>query len=189
MIDNKMMKRIMGCILTIITVFLIINIVLFVTGNKNIYSVLKEQVNPTVLDLDEKYNIQNYSQSDQKIERDYTFELDQYYINDEKSYMCCRIKVTRQDENMKKITIEEEEFFGEKGRFHFSAASSDSSLSGVWTRKFSFIKTKEALYCYCKFASEEDITFDGNVYLLDVMEEKDPSALIPEQAAGKFTLK
>lgn len=182
-------------VLTILIFIIVANINIYNTTGKNVVAYIKEYYFAKVINLDEVYELEKYNKTNQvlKIE-DYTFIMDQYFLDNNNSSGCCRIKISKENTDMRDIYIKEDYFFanfGEGYRFTFSAWASDvnSGNVGTTTERVRTIKKKDVMYLYYKFYSDDGLTYDGKVYLKDSNVEYPIEGNYPKNQVGCFDLK
>ena len=182
-------------VLTILIFIMIVNIKIYNIIGKNIVAYLKEYYFEKIVNLDEVYNIETYNITNQVLKvEDYTFTMDQYFLNPKNNEGCCRIKISKENTDMRDIHIKEDSFFvnfGEGYRFTFAVWASDVDFGnvGTTTERVRTIKKKDTMYLYYNFYSDDGLIYDGKVYLKDSNVEYPKEGNYPKNQVGYFDLK
>lgn len=168
----------------IIIAIVVLNVITYIYGKNPMYNYVKSRYFPDILNLDEQFGIKDYKIGEQKIEiNGYTMIMDQYYFKEDMTTGCLRIKVTNHDYDMRELTTrgnyDENTFdFGEENiRYFFSGdVDGESIKNGVKSatafEHFRTIRTKDAMYIYFEFGSDDGILFNGKIYLHDRTAQK-----------------
>lgn len=161
----------------IVILILLFNIITLAKGTNQIYNYAKARYFPDILNLDEQYGLKEYKTEEQKIVvDDYTLTMDQYYFSEDRTKGYLRIKVTNPNYDMRDLerdeTISSSLSFGDHTRFLFGYDSEGESMAegitaATFGERYKTIPTKDALYIYYRFYSDDGILFSGKVYLYD----------------------
>lgn len=168
----------------IIVVIIVLIVITCIYGKNPIYNYVKNKYFPDILSLDEQFGIKDYKAGQQKIEIDgYTMVMDQYYFKEEKTTGCLRVKVTNPDYDMREMETRggnAESLFNfgrEDIRYFFSVdVEGESMKEGINVSTASqiirAIQTKEAMYIYFQFGSDDGGVFNGKIFLHDRTAQK-----------------
>lgn len=185
-------------LIVIVVVFL--NVITYIQGKNLFYNYVKERYFPDILNLEEQFGIKDYKTKPQKIViDDYTITMDQYFYNNDKAGGCFRVKVENPNYDMRELEIDDEVSFylrfRNSNRFmFFHDANGDDMIQGVsaatYQPEYKTIKTKDTLYIYYRFSSDDGMLFSGKVYLYDYFTQgtsgKDEYTGTAECACGFF---
>lgn len=179
-----MKKKILFISGIIIITVIALTVITCIYGKNPIYNYVKNRYFPDILSLDEQFEIKDYKIGNQKIEVDgYTMIMDQYYFKEDRTTGCLRVKVTNPDYDMRELETrggyDESTFdFGEENiRYFFSGDVDGESMKEGITATTAFehfrtICTKEAMYIYFQFGSDDGNLYNGKIFLHDRTAQK-----------------